>query len=538
MPLVVFDPQPRELPGTMPSPFAHDPPPPVARRAADELVRFVDALAPELRGPLEAPGGGKMFGVLVVRAPDGRLGYLRAFSGMLGGRWHVDGFVGPTYDEPARAAVWPAGEAELARVDAALAELDREAAPLRAAHAELTTRHNAEAFALKARHAEARARRALARPTAADPRALDDESSRDGAERRALRARHQGERAALEPRLAELAAARAALVERRSAMSRGYLRQIYETYRFANARGEWRTLYELFAPHEPPGGAGDCAAPKLFAHAYREGLVPLAIAELWIGAPPLTGGRHAGSFYPACRGKCGPILAHVLEGLAVEPAPVFGIPRVGEDEPRVVYDDRWLVVVDKPCGLLSVPGRGAALQDTVLARLRRRYPECPELLLGHRLDLDTSGLLVVAKDEATYTRVQAQFAQRLVDKRYVAVLEGEVRGDAGTIELPLRVDVDDRPRHVVDPVHGKRAVTEWRVLSREGARTRVALVPRTGRTHQLRVHAAHPAGLGAPIAGDRLYGRAGERLLLHAEHLRLAHPHTGATIELESPAPF
>jgi tRNA pseudouridine32 synthase/23S rRNA pseudouridine746 synthase len=224
----------------------------------------------------------------------------------------------------------------------------------------------------------------------------------------------------------------------------------------------------------------------------------------------------------------------MLAGLAVEPAPVFAT-RAVAGEPRVVFEDAWLVVVEKPAGMLSVPGRGNALQDSAITRLRARFPE-RELSLVHRLDLDTSGLLLVAKDPATHAALQARFAQRLVDKRYLAILDGEVAGDHGTIELPLRVDVDDRPRQIVDHVHGKRAVTEWHVIAREPGRTRIAFHPRTGRTHQLRVHAA--VGLGAPIAGDRLYGKAGERLLLHAESLAFDHPHTRERVELVSLVPF
>jgi tRNA pseudouridine32 synthase/23S rRNA pseudouridine746 synthase len=318
------------------------------------------------------------------------------------------------------------------------------------------------------------------------------------------------------------------------------MKQVHDAYRIVNARGERRDLRALFAPGEPPGGAGDCAAPKLLAHAYRLGLAPLALAELWWGAPPLTGGRRAGQFYPACRGKCGPLLPFMLDGLTHAPPPIFGADPIAAAEPRAVFEDAWLVVVDKPCGLLSVPGRTGLLTDSVLTRLRARYPDLPELSIIHRLDLDTSGLVIVAKRATAHAALQRAFAARQIDKRYAAWLDGELARDAGTVDLPLRVDLDDRPRQIVDPVHGKPALTEWRVVTREPGRTRVALIPRTGRTHQLRVHAAHPSGIGAPIAGDRLYGRAadGERLALHAEALAFTHPHTGARIELERPAPF
>ena len=314
------------------------------------------------------------------------------------------------------------------------------------------------------------------------------------------------------------------------------MKQVHDSYVITSYRGERRALRDLFAPGEPPGGAGDCAGPKLLGEAYRRGLRPIAMAEVWWGPPPVTGGRHEGGFYPACRGKCGPILPFMLEGLEVEPAPVFGAAAIAADEPRAVFEDDDVVVVDKPIGLLSVPGRSGALRDSVQTRLRARYPAATGPLVVHRLDLETSGLLLAAKSETMYVALQAQFARREIDKRYIAWVAGEVRGDGGVIELPLRVDLDDRPRQIVDAVHGKPAITEWTVLAREGGRTRVAFMPRTGRTHQIRVHAA--VGLGAPIVGDRLYGAPGDRLLLHAERLEFVHPRTGRRIAVLCPAPW
>ena len=536
-----FDPQPRasELPDHVPSPFAQVPPHALAVRAIDELRAHVRGLD----GLLAAPGGGKMFGVLVVAALDGRIGYLRAFSGMLGGSWHVDGFVGPVFDFAARDAVWPAGEAELATIDARLGELERAAAPVRLELAAVDARYAGELAAQRELHAANRGARHASRLGAGpDVRhALDQQSRGDTAEKKRLVARHSGEREPLAARLHGLDVERGSLEQLRTERSRVFLQQIHETYVLANARGDRRQLRALFAPEAPPGGAGDCAAPKLLAHAYRERLRPLAFAEIWWGAPPITGGRHADTFYPACRGKCGPILAHMLDGLDAEPPPVFGATRIADDEPRALFDDAWLVIVDKPCGLLSVPGRSGQLRDSVLSRLRRRYPEATGPLLVHRLDLDTSGLLLAAKDLQTHGSLQALFARRSIDKRYVAWLDGIVDGDHGIIELALRVDLDDRPRQIHDPIHGKAAITEWRVLERTATRTKVALHPRTGRTHQLRVHAAHPLGLDAPIVGDRLYSRTGgdePRLLLHAESLGFLHPHTGEHLELELPAPF
>jgi len=525
-----------DLPVRVPSPFAM-PPHPLAVQAVEHLRRTI----PELGVPLDGPGAGKMFGVLVVAASDGRIGYLRAFSGMLGGSWHVPGFAPPVFDELARAAFWPAGEAELAERDRELAAVEARAAPVRAELAALDDRHRRVLDALRTRHLEHRRDRHARRAAGDASPELDRQSQTEGAQRKRTVAHHRAERAPVAARLRELEAEIGRLEQRKAARSRELLIRIHDTYAIADATGHRRTLRELFAPAEPPGGAGDCAAPKLLALAYAERLRPIAFAEVWCGAPPATGGRHDGALYPACRGKCGPILAHALEGLATDPLPVFGVPTVAADEPRIVFEDDRLAIVDKPVGLLSVPGRGEQLRDSVVVRLRQRFPFATGPLLVHRLDLDTSGLLLVAKDSATHTALQAQFARRAIDKRYNAWLDGVVVGDAGTIELALRVDLEDRPRQIYDPVHGRTAITEWRVVERTTSRTRVALFPRTGRSHQLRVHCAHPRGLDAPIVGDRLYARAPHdepRMLLHAEAISFVHPHTGERIDIERPAPF
>ncbi len=552
-PLVtIFDPPPAasELPARLPSPFGHAVHP-LARRAAATLV---DQLAPAAAGwGLDAPGGGKMFGVLVVVGADGRVGFLRGFSGMLGSRWDVDGFVPPLFDAAARDAVWLEGEEELRAIGRQidLVADGSAAAATRASLAALAAGHQASAAALRDRHAQRRRDRHVERSRLAsaglDPAARDlalhalaQASRADAAELRRLETGQRAERIEPTARVRDLDHRRSVLEQTRAARSRELLVQIHDAYLVPSARGEQRRLRALFAPEAPPGGAGDCAAPKLFAHAYRVGLRPLALAEVWCGASPRTGGRHAGAFYPACRGKCGPVLGHMLDGLAVDPAPVFGADLIAAAQPVVVYEDRWLVIVDKPCGLLSVPGRSGLLRDSVQTRLRARYPDASGPLIVHRLDLDTSGLLLVARDAVTHAALQRQFARREIEKRYIAWLDGEVRDDGGVVELALRVDLDDRPRQLHDPVHGKPATTVWKVLARAGGRTRVALFPHTGRTHQLRVHAAHALGLAAPIAGDRLYGRGGPdgRLQLHAEALAFAHPHTGEPMALERPAPF
>ncbi|RKH17313.1 RluA family pseudouridine synthase [Corallococcus sp. CA047B] len=527
----------------------------LARRAAESLQATLreGVIAPGLSSRLlEGPDGGKMFGVLVVRQRDGSLGVLRAFSAMLAGRWDVPGFVPPLFDREARARVEPVAEttvkALLARAEAW--STSEELLRLRADDDARQAREATEREALRQRHEDRRrqrhARRAevlaatdLTEATRAEAlHALDQESRGDKAEKRRWDAAQEQTRRDLAPRRAKAERRLRALDRLRRIVSRGFMKQLHDTYAITNARGETRPLRTLYAGAEPPSGAGDCAGAKLLAHAFAHRLQPVALAEFWWGTPPASGGRIQGASYPACRDKCGPLLPFMLEGLEVSAPRLFVPPPAPTPELSIIFEDAWLVIIDKPCGLLSVPGRDAALTDSVLTRLRARHPHATGPLLVHRLDLDTSGLLVAALDARTHSALQRQFLHRDVDKQYVALIGGPVQGASGTITLPLRVDLDDRPRQIVDPVHGKPAVTDWRVLHREAGRTRVAFHPRTGRTHQLRVHAAHPLGLGAPIVGDPLYGHADRRLFLHAEVLSFVHPATGERVSFTRAAPF
>ncbi len=294
-----------------------------------------------------------------------------------------------------------------------------------------------------------------------------------------------------------------------------------------NARGEERDLCNLFkdtVQKTPPAGAGECAAPKLLQYAYRNGWQPLAMAEFWWGDSPKNEIRRHGYYYPACKGKCGPILKHMLQGLHVEEKP-FETDMLRGTELEIMYEDDWLSVVNKPAGMLSVPGKSDI--DSVYGRVRRMYPEATGPMIVHRLDMATSGLILIAKTKEVHQNLQAQFKNRTVCKRYVAWLDGIVEKKEGHIELPLRPDPEDRPRQVVDAVHGKPAVTDYTVLHYDSGRTFISFIPKTGRTHQLRVHSAHPLGLNAPIVGDELYGRKADRLYLHAEYLGFIHPVSG-----------
>lgn len=537
-----FDPQPdaAALPDALPDPFHEGPPHPLAARAAAALQRAL-AEGAEL-------AEGKMWGVLVAQAPDGTVGWLRAFSGQLGGAWSAPACAPPLFDPEARARVEVPGERHVAGLVAEREALTKSPTwgEFRAALAEHDMRAAASQAEMRERHLSNRAARHAARARLTDPTALADldaASRADKAERRHRDTALAAERAPLAARVAALDAALAALDEARRADCADLMRRIHDTYLVQNALGETTPLRALYAPAEPPAGAGDCAAPKLLAAALALGLRAVALAEFWWGPPPPSGLRLHGVHSPACRGKCGPLLPFMLRGLPVAwDAPRPAAPPEDAGGLHVVYEDPWLVVVDKPAGLLSVPGRGAHLQDSVLTRLRARFPQATGPLLVHRLDQDTSGLLLAALDADTHTALQRLFLEHTITKTYVAWVEGEVptdAGEAGEIALPLRGDPDDRPRQLVDPVHGAAALTLWRVEARRGDRTRLSLQPQTGRTHQLRVHLAHPAGLGAPIVGDRLYGRGGaERLLLHAAELRFTHPHTGEALCVRREAPF
>jgi len=309
--------------------------------------------------------------------------------------------------------------------------------------------------------------------------------------------------------------------------SRAIQNELFESYRVHNANGEELSIKEIFALKGlvPPGGTGDCAAPKLLEYAYRSALKPLAMGEFWYGESPRSEVRRSGCFYPSCTGKCGPLLSWMMKGLDVAPNPLDeGF--LYEGEPRVVYEDPYIIVAHKPSGMLSVPGRVAA--PSLLGWLKERYAD---VFSCHRLDMDTSGVMVFARSVQVQSAMEQQFASGEVKKTYLARLRAGAFRHAmkGTIALPLSADYYDRPRQIVDREHGKRAITEYEVLEKlPDGEIQIRFTPLTGRTHQLRVHAAHADGLGLPIKGDRLYGDATEgKLYLHAESITFRHPVDG-----------
>ena len=490
---------------------------------------------------------GKMFGVLVVRDSGGGLGYLAAFSGLLAGRNSVDGFVPPVFDMQNPDGYFKKEEAEISALNRKIKETECCDEYMEAASTVADTKHAMEQQLAamredmrfcKQRRSELRAKGAL---TADEEAALVRESQYQKAELKRAVARWQQQIAECEAAVAPFKEEVAAMKEERKRRSAALQRWLFEQFKVLNANGCEKSLLDIFAAHSgivPPGGAGECAAPKLLQYAYLNSLVPIAVAEFWVGASPAGEVRRDGCFYGACKSKCEPILGFMLQGLDVEEN---ALEKGGDiSNVKIVFEDEHIVVVDKPSGVLSVPGimGGTSVQQW----LREEYLHSNELFVVHRLDMATSGLLVAAKSMEIYKELQRQFAAREVGKQYTALLDGVPQNSEGVIELPLAADYDNRPRQKVDSLNGKPAVTRFKVIGtmKHGARecAVVCFEPLTGRTHQLRVHAAHKKGLDCPIVGDALYGVMSERLMLHASRISFIHPVNKEVIELECKSDF
>ncbi|MDO4949611.1 MAG: RluA family pseudouridine synthase [Bacteroidales bacterium] len=329
------------------------------------------------------------------------------------------------------------------------------------------------------------------------------------------------------------------LAEERKQRSMALQKWLFRQFRLRNAQGEEKDLIDVFAmtTHgSPPGGAGECAEPKLLQYAFLQGLKPLAMAAFWMGASPQGEIRCDGRYYPACKGRCEPILRFMMQGLDVEPDPMQVHKQCVWTLP-ILYEDAFIAVVDKPEGMLSVPGKTDA--PSVQSIMRMRYPDADGPMIVHRLDMSTSGLMIVVKTRVAHKNLQQQFLEQRIRKRYVALLQGRISTKSGTIDLPLCPDIMNRPRQMVSRQYGKPALTDYEVMGYADANTtRVAFYPHTGRTHQLRVHAAHPQGLNAPIVGDALYGQEGGRLCLHAEEIWFEHPTTHEPLHFMVPSSF
>ena len=489
---------------------------------------------------------GKMFGVLIVQTEHGEIGYLAAFSGILAGKNLHPFFVPPVYDLLQPQGFFKIEEENISSINRNIRQLENDKA-YAALSAELArTIQSAENIlaTAKAQLKEAKTAREQCRKekelNAQEEAELIRESQFQKAEYKRLERSWKARITTLQTQTEDWERRISALKSERKTRSAALQQKLFEQFGMLNYRGEVKNLCEIFGQtvHKtPPAGAGECAAPKLLQQAYLHGWKPIAMAEFWWGDSPKTEIRHHGYYYPACKGKCEPILQHMLQGLQVEENPMLKRMQVPSKNLEIVYEDPWLSVINKPAGMLSVPGKEDAV--SVYSLMREQYPEADGPLTVHRLDMATSGLMLIAKTKRVHQNLQAQFKNRLVRKRYVALLEGVVPKDKGTVDLPLCLNPLDRPRQMVHTEHGKPAITDYQVLERlDGKRTRIAFYPRTGRTHQLRIHAAHPLGLHCPIIGDELYGEKADRLYLHAEYLEFTHPITGETVRITKEAEF
>jgi len=536
------------LPERFTFPFYYQPHP-LAEIAADELKHYLETqtdLDHNFGIIAEAEGLviGKMFGVLVVQDADGKLGYLSGFSGKLAGSNDHPGFVPPVFDMLEEDSFFLKEQYILNSINDRVAEMgsDENYQKLKREFKRLCDKADAELAALKAKLKNNKEERKRLRE---EERLLLNERHFARLEaylvRHSLNDRHQSRmlsaywkqkldevRLPLEAYDTEIESLKRERAEKSAALQQ----QLFEQYVFLNKDKKEKSLHDIFSPTvfgKPPAAAGECATPKLLQYAFLHGYEPLAMAEFWWGAPPKSEVRRHGQFYPACTGKCKPILAHMLEGMELDDDP-FLLNRGEGKELEIVYEDDSFVVVNKPAELLSVPG--IQVYDSVYARLKGMWGGIEPLII-HRLDMSTSGLLVVAKIKDVHEHIQKQFLKRTVTKRYTALLSKRIDGKEGEVSLPLRGDLDNRPRQLVCYEFGKPAVTKWKVVESNETTTKVHFWPLTGRTHQLRMHAAHELGLNAPIVGDDLYGTTAERLHLHAAFLKFTHPVTGEVVKFE-----
>jgi tRNA pseudouridine32 synthase / 23S rRNA pseudouridine746 synthase len=516
--------------------------------AAVEQLQQTLEKHPDIMGG--AGDAGKMLGVLVVKNAQHQLGYLSAFSGQLAYKNTAISFVPAVSDMQLQDDAFLAENRIINNINAEIEQLETSEQLTLATNA-LNEATNSYQQALSAQQRLIVANRqqrkkqrdeAVAQLTADEfeqlKLVLAGQSIQEKKQLQALKQYGQSKLALLQQALDTITSKIAKLKKQRKARSKNLQKKLFSQYQFLNANGVTKDLNAIFAElpeHTPPAGAGDCAAPKLLQYAYLHNLTPVTMAEFWWGAAPKSAIRQHKNYYPSCYSKCQPILGHMLQGLDVEDNPLLINPAQGKDL-AIVYQDDDLLVVNKPAEFLSVPGK--TITDSVYMRIKNQFPEASGPLIVHRLDMSTSGLLIIALNKRAHKALQKQFIERTIEKRYVALVTGNVEADFGTIELPLRLDFDDKPRQMVCYQYGKPALTTWQVLERKNNTTRLHLFPKTGRTHQLRVHCAHQDGLNMPIVGDDHYGVKAQRLHLHAEYLSLQHPINHQALVFEVAADF
>lgn len=543
-----------EIPEKFTFPFYYTPHP-LALKAAHEVMQQLEyGHITEHNFGLD-PGRsglaiGKMFGILIVRDTGGKIGYLKAFSGKLHDSNHLAGFVPPIFDMLDPGGFFVKGEQELNRINAEIEQLQTRESYLRLLDHYRSLQELAERGIhdfrqlMKTNKKNRDAQRSDAQAQLSEEayeairEQLKNQSLKDQFELKILRKSWSGKLAAIREVIDQHEDVLQSLRDERKARSNQLQQRLFDQYNFLNGKGERinvRTVFEDHITKNPPSGAGECATPKLLQYAFAHQYRPLAMAEFWWGKSPESEIRKHGEYYPACRGKCEPILNFMLRGIEVEDNPMMESRSLAGDL-DILYEDEHIVVINKPAEFLSVPGKH--IRESVLTVLQDRYPHATGPLLVHRLDMSTSGILIAGKTKEVHQNLQAQFIRKTVQKRYVALLEGKPEGEGGHIELPLRVDLDNRPHQLVCYEYGKMSMTRWELVESKGNVTKVYFYPLTGRTHQLRVHAAHPAGLNMPILGDDLYGHKANRLYLHADHLEVLHPATRRRMSFFAPHPF
>ena len=482
---------------------------------------------------------GKMLGVLVVKDFDGELGYLAAYSGNLAHTGEHDYFVPHIYNLLEPKGLFRTGEDEISEINRHIDRLEHlyEKKEIETLIETTIAKQENEIRELRKVHEAAKTRRDTLRKsgnlTPGQEAALIKESQFQKAELHRLKKSHRLHIKQLELRLKDFHDTIANLKAKRKSMSEELQAKLFKSYVVNNALGDSldvATIFERRFHRLPPGGTGECCAPKLLQYAFLHNFKPVCMAEFWVGESPQGEIRHHGHYYPACRSKCLPLMDFMLQGLDLESNPLVTAP--GIDKVEVVYEDEWLMVVDKPSGMLTVPGKDEDVKSLLELVAERSHGE--PMLEVHRLDQATSGLVVFAKTHEVQRELRRQFENREVSKTYIALLDGAPVEEKGIIDLPLCANPEDRPRQVVDMENGKKAVTRYHVLEHRGDKTLVEFTPLTGRTHQLRVHASHQMGLNCPIVGDMLYGTASDRLYLHAKKLSLIHPVTKKVMRFTS----
>lgn len=521
-----------ELPRRFTFPFCYTPHP-LCIEAAEILK---DKIA-NIREWSEEIQKGKMFGVLIVKKDD-KVGFIAAFSGNILNENHHPLFVPPVCDLLDSEGFFKPQEAYISDINKKIEEIENsdERISLKSETDRMILNYQEEQKKSKLYLKSKKKERDLKRAAGISEEENDKLIKESQFLKAEVKRREKEQLQEIEESKTKLAAIEHCISElkaKRKRLSAALQDKIFEHYLLLNAKGEQLNIAEIFnkyADRTPPAGTGECAAPKLLQYAFSNNLQPLAMAEFWWGESPAAEIRHHGHFYPSCQSKCGPLLTFMLEGLNVEENPLTKIEQKKIEKLKVIYEDEHLMAVNKPEGLLSAPGKD--LQTSVCSIIKERYPQFSGPLIVHRLDMATSGILLIAKNEKIYGIMQRQFEERTVKKRYIAILSGAIPEKSGVISLPLCPDINDRPRQMVSRKYGKEATTRYEVIGEAGGHTRIAFYPLTGRTHQLRVHAAHPLGLNCPILGDTLYGTAEKRLYLHAESIAFRHPVTGETIKL------